>query len=73
MDLEWEVKAVTSTQFKHALSLQMVQFKAWNKKYPGDAMMRGATQQNKHRRGGEVEEGSIVKCKDNTVRVSYEQ
>jgi hypothetical protein len=51
----------------------MVQFKAWNKKYPGDAMMRGATQQNKHRRGGEVEEGSIVKCKDNTVRVSYEQ
>ncbi len=37
-------------------------------------MMRGATQQNKHKRGGDIIDGvSLVKCKDNTVRVSYEQ
>ena len=71
---EWKMKAVTSTRFKQELSLQMVEYKAWNKKYPGDAMMRGATQQNKHKRGGEnIDEESLVKCKDNTVRVSYEQ
>ena len=74
VDPEWKMKAVTSTRFKQELSLQMVEYKAWNKKYPGDAMMRGATQQNKHKRGGEnIDEVSLVKCKDNTVRVSYEQ
>jgi hypothetical protein len=37
-------------------------------------MMRGATQQKKHKRGGEnIDEVSFVKCKDNTFRVSYEQ
>jgi hypothetical protein len=51
VDPDWEVKPVSSTQFKQKLSLQMVQYKAWNKNYPGDEKMRGATQQNKHRRG----------------------
>ncbi len=61
-------------RFKQELSLQMVQYKAWNKKYPSDEMMRGATQQKKHERGGDnIDEVSLVKCKDNTVRVSYEQ
>ena len=74
VDPEWKMRAVTSTRFKQELSLQMVQYKAWNKKYPGDEMMRGATQQKKHKRGGDnMDEVSLVKCKDNTVRVSYEQ
>ena len=74
VDPEWKMKAVTSTRFKQELSLQMVQYKAWNKKYPSDDMMRGATQQNKHEHGGDIIDGvSLVKCKDNTVRVSYEQ
>jgi hypothetical protein len=51
VDPDWEVKPVLSTQFKQKLSLQMVQYKAWNKNYPGDKKMRRATQQNKQRRG----------------------
>ncbi len=74
VDPEWKMKAVTSTRFKQELSLQMVQYKAWNKKCPGDEMMRGSTQQKKHKRGGDnIDEVSLVKCKDNTVWVSYEQ
>ena len=60
MDPERKMKAVTSTRFKQELSLQMVEYKAWNKKYPGDAMMRGATQQKKHKCGGEhIDEVSL--------------
>jgi len=52
----------------------MVQYKAYNKKYPGDEMMRGATQRNKNKRGGaHNEEVSLVRCNDREVRVSYEQ
>ena len=71
VDPDWEVKPVSSTQFKQKLSLQMVQYKAWNKHYPGDKKMRGATQQNKNRRGDN--DNSIAKCTDNINRVSYER
>ena len=74
VDPEWKMKAVTSTRFKQELSLQMVTYKAWNKKYPGDEMMRGATQQKKNKRGGDNnDEVSLVRCNDREVRVSYEQ
>ena len=74
VDPEWKMKPVTSTRFKQELSLQMVTYKAWNKKYPGDEMMRGATQQKKNKRGGaNIEEVSLVRCNDREVRVSYEQ
>ena len=43
VDPDWEVKQVSSTQFKRKLSLQMVQYKAWNKHYQGDEKMCGAT------------------------------
>ena len=49
----------------------MVQYKASNKKYPGDEKMRGATQLHKHRQGDN--ESSTVKCPDNINRVSYER
>jgi hypothetical protein len=68
---DWEVKPVSSTQFKQKLSLQMVQFKAWNKNYPGDEKMRGATQQHKNRRGDN--DNLIAKCTDNINRVSHER
>ncbi len=70
VDPNWQVKPVSSAQFKQKLSFQMVQFKAWNQKYPGDEKMRGATQQRKQRRG--ESEGSIVKCTDIKNRVPYE-
>ncbi len=74
MDPEWKMKPVTSTRFKQELSLQMVTYKAWNKNYPGDEMMRGATQRNKNKRGeANIEEVSLVRCNDREVRVSYEQ
>jgi len=74
VDPEWTMKAVSSTRFKQELSSQMVQYKAYNKKYPGDEMMRGATQRNKNKRGGaHNEEVSLVRCNDREVRVSYEQ
>ena len=76
VDPEWAMKAVTSTRFKQELSLQMVQYKAWNKKYPGDEMMRGATQRNKNKHGGadtNEEVVSLVRCNDREIRVSYEQ
>ena len=74
VDPEWKMKPVTSTRFKQELSLQMVTYKAWNKKYPGDERMRGATQQNIKKRGGAFnDEVSLVRCKDREVRVSYEQ
>ncbi len=46
------------------LSLQMVQYKASNKKYPGDEKMRGATQLHKHRQGDN---------ESSTVNERYEQ
>ena len=68
VDPEWKMKPVTSTRFKQELSLQMVTYKAWNKKYPGDEMMRGATQQKKNKRGGaNIEEVSLVRCNDREV------
>ena len=76
VDPEWKMKPVASTRFKQELSSQMVQYKAWNKKYPGDEMMRGATQRNKNKRGGadsNEEVVSLVRCNDREVRVSYEQ
>jgi DNA-directed RNA polymerase subunit RPC12/RpoP len=76
VDPEWKMKPVASTRFKQELSSQMVQYKAWNKKYPGDEMMRGATQRNKNKRGGadtNEEVVSLVRCNDREIRVSYEQ
>ena len=49
----------------------MVQYKAWNKHYPGDEKMHRATQQNKNRRGDN--DNLIAKCTDNIIRVSYER
>jgi hypothetical protein len=47
VDPNWEVRQVSSTQFKQKNSLQMVQYKTWNKNYQADEKMRGATQQHK--------------------------
>jgi len=51
------------------MSLQMVQYRPSEMKYPGDSKMRMATQTNKRKRGGLDE--SLVECDDHIKRVSY--
>ena len=71
VDPDWKVVAVSGPKFRQKMSLQMVQYRPSEMKYPGDSRMRMATQMNKRKRGGL--EGSLVECDDHIKRVSYSQ
>jgi len=69
VDPDWKVVAVSVSRFQQKMSLQMVQYRPSDMKYPGDSKMRKATQTNKRKHGG-LEE-SLVECDDHIKRVSY--
>ena len=71
VDPNWKVTPISAQKFRQKLSSQMANYKASDLMYPRDEKMHGVTHKNKQRRG--MNEAATIKCKDNIMRVSYEQ
>ncbi len=71
VDPEWKVTPVSGPKFCQKMSLQMVQYRSSDLRYPGDDKLCLTTQKNKQKRGS-IEVG-VIKCDDHIKRASYLQ
>ena len=78
VDPSWKVdKPMSAPAYRRKLSRQLCEYRARNRQYPGDEIMREATQQHKRRRMTKAHERRLLEaletCDDGTKRVSYNQ
>jgi hypothetical protein len=71
VDPEWKVTPLSGPKFCQKMSLQMVQYRSSDLRYPGDDKLRNTTQKNKRKRGS-IEVG-VIECEDHVKRISYSQ